>query len=91
MNVSKLALWCVEFNQFLSNNQPSVFAAVGGTKISIFECLANGKFKFVLCFADPDVSIQPSSASEQISDLEFFVFFRQMKIFTHVVGRWINH
>lgn len=52
----KKQLWAVEFNNYVKFGQSNVFAALGGTQFSIYECTQNGSIKLLTCFEDPDVS-----------------------------------
>lgn len=49
----------VQFNQFPGPNQPNIFAAVAGNRVSLYQCEAtpNGRIKLIDCYEDPDVSI----------------------------------
>lgn len=50
-------IYAVEFNHFLKAGEPNVFAAVGGNRISVYECHSddNSKIKLVQCYEVPDV------------------------------------
>lgn len=47
-------LYGVSFNHLIK--EPLVFATVGSNRVSVYECLDNGKLNFLQCYADPDVS-----------------------------------
>lgn len=51
-------LFSVQFNHLVK--EPLVFASVGSNRVSVYECLDNGKLNFLQCYADPDVSFEKS-------------------------------
>lgn len=50
-------LWAIEFNNFLQDDQPKIFATLGGAQFSIYECTEKGTIKLLMRFVDPDVSV----------------------------------
>lgn len=65
-------LWTIEFNNYLSADQPKIFVVTGGKQFSIYECPANdGNIKLQMHFVDPDVSRNKSTKNR----LHFIWYF----------------
>lgn len=89
-------LWAIEFNNYLSDGQPKIFATLGGAQFSIYECPEMGNIKLLMRFVDPDVSWYFVSdiffylCADAVTVPFLFLFLlscSQMKIFGHVVGQ----
>lgn len=48
-------MYSVQFNYFLAPTETIVFASVGGHRLFVYECKADGAMQLLQCYDDPDV------------------------------------
>lgn len=79
-------LFSVQFNHLVKD--VNVFACVGSNRVSIYECLDNGKLKYLQCYADPEVRSYVNVYLVSTFLVGYFLLFicRPTKIFILVLG-----